>query len=86
MLSLLGYGGRVVRVALALTGLQRVGVALQLDVARGQGHVMRPLRVPVDLRRFGLELVRVEMLAAFRRGGHVDDPYVRDAGLPQDLL
>lgn len=85
VLALLGYSGRVVCAALALGGLQRGEMALQLNVAaRGQGHVVRPARVPVDLCPLWVELVRLEVLAGFRRGGQVHHPDVWDAGLSQD--
>lgn len=80
---LLGDGGRVVTAALALTGLQRVVVALHFDGAGGQQHVMSPERVPVDLRRLRLQLFRIGVFPGFGRRGQIDHLDVRDAGLPQ---
>lgn len=86
MFALLSDGGCVVPAALALCGLQGVDVALQVDVTRGQRHVMRPVHFAVDLLRFVVESVGVETFAGLCRGGHVDDLDVGDAGLPQHQL
>lgn len=86
MLSLFSYCRCVWCTALALTGLQWVAVALQFNMACGQGHVMCPLHTPVDLWHLGLNLVWIKMFPGFRWGGHVGDLDVWDAGLPQDLL
>lgn len=84
MLSLLSHGGCVVCVALALAGLQWMDVALQVDVARGQRHVVLPF---LDhLSGLGLRPVQAQVFAVFRGGGHINDFDVRDAGLPQRQL
>lgn len=87
VLALLSYGGRVVPVALTLSGLQWVEMALQFNLARGQGHVMRPLYFPVHLHRHVLvQLVWIQTFAALCWGGHIDHVDVWDAGLPQGEL
>lgn len=86
MLALLGESGRVVRAALTLTGLQWVVMALQFNMVHGKGHVICRVYVPIDLRRLGVQPVRVGMFAIIVLQGHVDHLDVRDAGLPQDQL
>ena len=89
VLALFSYGGRVLRPPLAVAGSQRVVVALRLDGAHGQGHVVRPVRAPAGLcLRPGVGLVRhgPGASAASCRGGQVGHLDVGDAGLPQDQL
>lgn len=82
VLALLGHGGRVR--TLTVRGLQRVTVALQVNVAHGQRHVIGHL--DVALSRLGAALVGVDMFARSGRGGHVRHLDVRDAVLPDDEL
>lgn len=84
VLALLGHGGRVR--TLAVRGLQRVTVALQVNVAHGQRHVIGPGHLDVALSRLGAALVGVHMFAHSGRGGHVRHLDVRDAALPDDEL
>lgn len=85
VLALLGHGGRVR--AMTLRGLQRVTVALEVDMAQGQRHVIgRPGRLAVGLCRLIAALVALDVFVRSGRGGHVRHLDVRDAFLPDDQL
>lgn len=86
MLALLGHSGRVRGGAGLTLTLQWVVMALQFNRARGQGHVMCPLYIPVDLHPLGIQPILVGMFAVIDLRGYVDHIDVRDAGLPQDQL
>lgn len=86
VLPLLGHGGRVLRGVLALTGLQWVEVVLQIDVARGQRHVLRLAYVAVEVFLLGLRFFRIRMFATLCWRRHIDYFDVWDAGLPQGQL
>lgn len=78
MLALLGDGGRVLGAQVALHGLQRVAVALQVHVVRDQGQEVRGRHFLAASRRFWIEIP-----AVLFRGGHVRDLDVGDADLLQ---
>lgn len=85
VLPLLSYSGCVVCDALTLGGLQHVVLALWFNVCRGQGHVIRPVYCPIDLRRLGVRFSWIETFVVRGWwGGHVAHLDVWDAGLPQD--
>lgn len=84
VLALLGHGGRVC--TLTLRGLQRVAVALQVNVAQGQRHVIGCGHLGVGLSRLSAALVAFDVFARSGRGGHVRHLDVRDAVLPDDQL
>lgn len=85
VLPLLSYSGCVVCDALTLGGLQRVVLALWINVARGQGHVVWRVHFPIDLHRLGVKFVWIKtFVVCGRRGGQVAHLDVWDAGLPQD--
>lgn len=79
VLALLSDGGRVVGSEVALRGLQRVVVALQVCVARGQGHEICAGDFLAVFHHFGIEIP-----AVFFRGGRVGHLDVGDAELLQD--
>lgn len=79
VLALLGDGGRVVGSEVALRGLQRVVVALQVHLARGQGHEICAGDFFAVFHHFGIEIP-----AVFFRGGRVGHLDVGDAELLQD--
>lgn len=84
VLALLSHGGRVR--TLTLRGLQRVTVALQINVAQGQRHVIVSRHVDVGLSRLSAALVAFDMFTRSGRGRHVRHLDVRDAVLPDDKL
>lgn len=86
MLALLCDGGCMMSAALTLRGLQRVIMALQLIVAGGQRHVIRPVHVPVAFCHLGARLVRIGAFAGSGRGGDFGHLDVGDAVLPQGQL
>lgn len=79
VLALLSDGGGVVGSEVALRSLQRVVVALELHVARGQGHQMCAGYFFAVFHYFGVEIPGV-----FFRGGCVGHLDVGDAELLQD--
>lgn len=84
VLALLSDGGCVVSDTLTLRGLQRVIMALQVHVARGQRHVIRARYLRAVFLHLGAKLIG--MFAGFGWGGHVGHLDIRDAFLPQDEL
>lgn len=86
VLALLSHSGRVVCAAVTLAGLQWVVIALQVNMARGQGHLICPVYLPVALRHLGVGFVRAETFVVLCWGGQVDHLDVWDTGLPQDQL
>lgn len=84
VLALLGDGGCVVSGTLTLRGLQRVIMALQVHMARGQQHVIRARYLHTVFLHLGAKLIRIGMFAGFGWGGHVGHLDVWDAFLPQD--
>lgn len=80
VLALLGHGGRVR--TLTLRGLQWVTVALQVNVAQGQRHVIGS----GHLSRLSAALVAFDVFARSGRGGHFRHHDVWDAVLPDDEL
>lgn len=84
VLPLLGHGGCVR--TLTLRGLQRVTVALQVNVAQGQRHVIGSGHLDAGLSRLSAALVAFDMFARFGRRRHVRHLDVRDAVLPDDKL
>lgn len=77
VLALHSHGGRVVGSQVALHGLQRLVVALQAHVARGQGHEICAGYFFAIFHHFGIEIPAIY----FRGVGDLD---VGDAELLQD--
>lgn len=81
VLGLLSDGVGVLGFEVALRRLQRVVVALQVRVARGQGHQVCAGYFLAVFRRFGLEIPGI-----FFRGGCVGHLDVGDAELLRDQV